>query len=287
MVRLRSGGDSGPGPGPDEAGSSGDHGGIRRFPLAAQPEIMRAAEKDDQYASFIHEACRDAFRHLFGTRIALAYQKEVRPFLFPFWEIFVITALLWRVGADETCWADALLCSDDWFRATNFRRGVLWHYTGSFLHKLSIFFLRLDWFWFLISDFEEASFLFNFRLLDLMGSLLHQLDALCSYCIRLQFRISPRGLGSLYLFFFKTNRIWLCYYILFGFYSSRAATQAFTFDEDDQSPRMIDLPSSASSVLSRFKDRLERFWHRAIRRWPVVINGLVLIVWLFFFLLCE
>lgn len=115
-----------------------------------------------------------------------------------------------------------------------------------------------------------------------MGSLLHQLDALCSYCIRLQFRISPRGLGSLYLFFFKTNRIWLCYYILFGFYSSRAATQAFTFDEDDQSPRMIDLPSSASSVLSRFKDRLERFWHRAIRRWPVVINGLVLIVWVVF-----
>ena len=55
----------------------------------------------------------------------------------------------------------------------------------------------------LISDFEEASFLFNFRLLDLMGSLLHQLDALCSYCIRLQFRISPRGLGSLYLFFLK------------------------------------------------------------------------------------
>ena len=124
-MRLRSGGDSGPSP--DEPGSSGTHGGIRRFPLAAQPEIMRAAEKDDQYASFIHEACRDAFRHLFGTRIALAYQKEV-PFLF---EIFVITALLFMTcsvsceGADETCWADALLRSDDWFRATNFRRGVL------------------------------------------------------------------------------------------------------------------------------------------------------------------
>lgn len=45
---------------------------------------------------------------------------------------------------------------------------------------------------------------------------------------------------------------------------------------------MTDHPSSASSVLSRFKDRLERFWHRAIRRWPVVINGLVLIVWVVF-----
>lgn len=40
--------------------------GSRRFPLAAQPEIMRAAEKDEQYASYVYEACRDAFRHLFG-----------------------------------------------------------------------------------------------------------------------------------------------------------------------------------------------------------------------------
>lgn len=51
----------------------------RRFPLAAQPEIMRAAEKDDQYASFVYDACRDAFRHLFGTRVAIAYQSEVYP----------------------------------------------------------------------------------------------------------------------------------------------------------------------------------------------------------------
>ncbi|XWS72389.1 hypothetical protein CRYUN_Cryun02cG0036200 [Craigia yunnanensis] len=50
----------------------------RRFPLAAQPEIMRAAEKDDQYASFVYDACRDAFRHLFGTRVAIAYQNETK-----------------------------------------------------------------------------------------------------------------------------------------------------------------------------------------------------------------
>ncbi|KAK3213234.1 hypothetical protein Dsin_017940 [Dipteronia sinensis] len=50
----------------------------RRFPQAAQPEIMRAAEKDDQYASFVYDACRDAFRHLFGTRVAIAYQSETR-----------------------------------------------------------------------------------------------------------------------------------------------------------------------------------------------------------------
>ncbi|XP_071742066.1 peroxisome biogenesis factor 10 [Rutidosis leptorrhynchoides] len=50
----------------------------RRFPLAAQPEIMRAAQKDDQYASFVYEACRDAFRHLFGTRAAISYQSETK-----------------------------------------------------------------------------------------------------------------------------------------------------------------------------------------------------------------
>ncbi|XP_073155155.1 peroxisome biogenesis factor 10 isoform X3 [Henckelia pumila] len=60
----------------DRGPSSG--GGVRRFPLAAQPEIMRAAEKDDQYASFVHDACRDAFRHLFGTRVAVAYQNETK-----------------------------------------------------------------------------------------------------------------------------------------------------------------------------------------------------------------
>ncbi|KAK9060602.1 hypothetical protein SSX86_021308 [Deinandra increscens subsp. villosa] len=50
----------------------------RRFPLAAQPEVMRAAQKDDQYASYVYEACRDAFRHLFGTRAAIYYQSETK-----------------------------------------------------------------------------------------------------------------------------------------------------------------------------------------------------------------
>ncbi|KAL0330655.1 UNVERIFIED_CONTAM: Peroxisome biogenesis factor 10 [Sesamum angustifolium] len=59
-----------------DEGPSGS--GVRRFPLAAQPEIMRAAEKDDQYASFVYDACRDAFRHLFGTRVAVAYQSETK-----------------------------------------------------------------------------------------------------------------------------------------------------------------------------------------------------------------
>lgn len=56
----------------DVSDSSGS-GGFRRFPLAAQPEIMRAAEKDDQYASFVYEACRDAFRQLFGIITTLHF----------------------------------------------------------------------------------------------------------------------------------------------------------------------------------------------------------------------
>ncbi|KAL1532613.1 peroxisome biogenesis factor 10 [Salvia divinorum] len=62
-----------------DAGPSGSgSGGVRTFPLAAQPEIMRAAEKDEQYASFVYDACRDAFRHIFGTRVAVAYQSETK-----------------------------------------------------------------------------------------------------------------------------------------------------------------------------------------------------------------
>ncbi|KAH9614209.1 hypothetical protein KSS87_019069 [Heliosperma pusillum] len=58
------------------ASTAGD--GVHRFPSAAQPEIMRAAEKDDNYASFVSDACRDAFRHLFGARLALAYHTQTK-----------------------------------------------------------------------------------------------------------------------------------------------------------------------------------------------------------------
>ncbi|KAK7345840.1 hypothetical protein VNO77_16452 [Canavalia gladiata] len=71
----RHGSDSGHGA---EAGLSTTATEPRRFPQAAQPEMMRAAEKDDQYASFVYEACRDAFRYLFGTRVAVAYQNETK-----------------------------------------------------------------------------------------------------------------------------------------------------------------------------------------------------------------
>ncbi|KAJ4830840.1 hypothetical protein Tsubulata_028529 [Turnera subulata] len=72
-----SGGDPGPSgqPGPSTSATGNQP---QRFPLAAQPEIMRAAEKDDQYASYVYDACRDAVRQLFGTRVAVAYQSETK-----------------------------------------------------------------------------------------------------------------------------------------------------------------------------------------------------------------
>ena len=72
----------------------------RRFPLAAQPEVMRAAEKDDQYASFVYDACRDAFRHLFGILIF------VTSFGFLYFLRRVITSCkrkLFNFGRHESC----------------------------------------------------------------------------------------------------------------------------------------------------------------------------------------
>lgn len=51
---------------------------MRQFPLAAHPEIMRAAQKDEQYVSDLSEACRDAFRRFFGTRLAVGYEHEIK-----------------------------------------------------------------------------------------------------------------------------------------------------------------------------------------------------------------
>lgn len=64
---------SDPGPSGEAGTSNSESSAPRRFPLAAQPEIMRAAEKDDQYASFVYDACRDAFRHLFGILLSLFF----------------------------------------------------------------------------------------------------------------------------------------------------------------------------------------------------------------------
>ncbi|CAM6127053.1 unnamed protein product [Calypogeia fissa] len=50
---------------------------MTQYPSADQPEMMRAAEKDDHYVSQLCEACYDAFRSTFGTRLAVVYQNEL------------------------------------------------------------------------------------------------------------------------------------------------------------------------------------------------------------------
>ncbi|KAL0311829.1 UNVERIFIED_CONTAM: 40S ribosomal protein S3-2 [Sesamum radiatum] len=87
-------------------GGPNGSGGVRRFPLAAQPEIMRAAEKDDQYASFVYDACRDAFRHLFGTLIAsvqeLLFNIRVRFALFLLSNYVPVELLLLFIEGKQT-----------------------------------------------------------------------------------------------------------------------------------------------------------------------------------------
>ncbi|GBG82195.1 hypothetical protein CBR_g34477 [Chara braunii] len=48
------------------------------FPTAAQPEIMRAAEKDEQYLKHVCDACFDAVRHLMGIGVAIKYSAEIK-----------------------------------------------------------------------------------------------------------------------------------------------------------------------------------------------------------------
>lgn len=40
---------------------------VTQYPSADQPEMMRAAEKDEHYVEQLCEACHDAFRSIFGT----------------------------------------------------------------------------------------------------------------------------------------------------------------------------------------------------------------------------
>lgn len=48
----------------------GGHG-MLGFPGAAQPEVMRAAEKDEHYVASLSDACHEAFRHALGMSIGM------------------------------------------------------------------------------------------------------------------------------------------------------------------------------------------------------------------------
>ncbi|KAH7387390.1 hypothetical protein KP509_16G020600 [Ceratopteris richardii] len=65
-----------------EIAEEGDGAGgtlrMREYPRASQAEVMRASEKDEHYASHLCDACHDAFRRAFGTRLSVTYEKETR-----------------------------------------------------------------------------------------------------------------------------------------------------------------------------------------------------------------
>ncbi len=47
---------------------------MRGFPGAAQPEVMRAAEKDEHYVAHLCEACHESFRHVVGQYFFLSFR---------------------------------------------------------------------------------------------------------------------------------------------------------------------------------------------------------------------
>ncbi|XP_010529037.1 PREDICTED: peroxisome biogenesis factor 10 isoform X1 [Tarenaya hassleriana] len=210
----------------DDPSSSGFHdggaspsGGIRRFQPAAQPEIMRAAEKDDQYASFVYDACRDAFRHLFGTRIALAYQNER------------VSLSSWFL-ADEASRANALLRSDDRFRATNIRRRILRHYTGP--HGLSP------------TPARRALFIVYQTAVPYIAEKLSSRAS--AQAMSFAESHSDEFYGNIAL-------------------QSGGHNQPPTMIDLPSSPET----ATSASAVSKLKDKFKRLWYCAIRRWPVVL----------------
>ncbi|KAM0967089.1 hypothetical protein ACFX1X_023082 [Malus domestica] len=39
---------------------------------------MKVAEKDEQYALFVYNTCRDVIRHLLGMRVVVAYRNKTK-----------------------------------------------------------------------------------------------------------------------------------------------------------------------------------------------------------------
>ncbi|CAK0746013.1 hypothetical protein CVIRNUC_001661 [Coccomyxa viridis] len=66
---------------PSDQATHGQEAFSRRpklFPSAAQPDIIRAAQKDELYIQHLADSCHDAVRRLLGPRQALKYSREVR-----------------------------------------------------------------------------------------------------------------------------------------------------------------------------------------------------------------
>lgn len=47
------------------------------FPIAHQPDIVRAAQKDRFYSDSLAQACKDAVNATLGPRYSLVYSREI------------------------------------------------------------------------------------------------------------------------------------------------------------------------------------------------------------------
>ncbi|KAL3156613.1 hypothetical protein ABBQ38_000900 [Trebouxia sp. C0009 RCD-2024] len=56
--------------------STSESGLPRVFPAAAQPDVVRASQKDELYLHYLTDACHDAVRRLLGPRRALLWNRE-------------------------------------------------------------------------------------------------------------------------------------------------------------------------------------------------------------------
>ncbi|KAL9249457.1 Peroxisome biogenesis factor 10-like protein [Drosera capensis] len=215
---------------------------LRRFPLAAQPEIMRAAEKDEQYASFISDACRDAFRHLFGARVVVEYQNQTKLLGQMLYYVLTTGAGQQTLG-EEYCDITQVPKSSFAFHFKVCRTGIRISKNG-LVHRFSCEPDRTEQ---LIEVFPR---LVNFFAICMKLQII-KFGSQFIYLITLGSRVASRGIV---LEESEANE-------------SRGSNVPSTSVD-------VETPSSSnysSSLRSRLKDKLDRIWLYANQRWSSVL----------------
>ncbi|CAG8537073.1 11753_t:CDS:2 [Funneliformis mosseae] len=112
------------------------------FPYAAQPDIIRANQKDVYYQRVLEEQVTNVFRTFFGTRIQHQYQKEVNVISDLFY--FGLTTLLGtQTLGEEYCDIMQASESSKQFPSTSKRATLIfWHVILPYLYTRGISELR-------------------------------------------------------------------------------------------------------------------------------------------------
>ncbi|KAG1342657.1 putative peroxisome biogenesis factor 10 [Cocos nucifera] len=259
---------------PSEGGAGGEAGPSsqppappveRRFPAAAQPEIMRAAEKDDHYAAFVHDACREAFRHLFGTRMAVAYQSEIKLLGQTLYYLLTTGAGQQTLG-EEYC-DISQVASSHGLPPTPARRALFIVYETIIPYLAE----RIRFAVFLLHSFKCPLYLDEYGILDVVKISGLYLTLSMVSLVLLSFLANT----------FSTNALLLS--------SSRMAARGIILADSQfgelygsDHPRRDQVQSSDAaesststsvpmSALSKFRERLHGLWLQAIQKWPTVL----------------